>query len=180
MQRVSNQIKSSSQANRQAPRNEKSPKILEEAAVVVSTRQCVVSINGCLHDGEAQSQAVKNKRFGERKLAASIGMVPPRQPPIHEQCRGMIRAAEQQRVRNLGSRDMNSSSSRQSNARISLVRIRLDPFVKHQGIGFFQVKRKKKKIPLQFQTSGSTGKCDDLIRKRVRTSWMKIEAQAVQ
>lgn len=97
----------------QASRNEKSPTIQEEAAVVVSTRQCVVASTGVpRRRGPVSSSKEQNARREETRRLNRNGSSSP--APIHEQCRGIIRAAEQQRVRNLGSRDMNSSSSRQA------------------------------------------------------------------
>lgn len=96
----------------QASRNEKSPTILEEAAVVVSTRQCVVASTGApRRRGPVSSSKEQDVRGEKARRLNRNGSSSP--ASIQEQCRGIIRAAGQQRGRNLGSRDMDSSSTRQ-------------------------------------------------------------------
>lgn len=97
----------------QASRNEKSPTILGEAAVVVSTHQCVVASTGApLRRGPFSNSREQDVQRDKARRLNSNGSSSP--APNKEQCRGIIRAAEQQRKRNLRSRDMNSSSSRQA------------------------------------------------------------------
>lgn len=97
----------------QASRNENSPTILEEAAVVVSTHQCAVaSTVAPRRRGPVSSSKEQDvKREKARRLNRDGSSSP---APIQEQCRGIIRAGEQQRERNLRSRDMDISSSRQA------------------------------------------------------------------
>lgn len=96
----------------QASRKGKSPTILEEAAVVVSTRQCVIASTGPpRRRGPVSCSREQDFRREKARRLNRNGSSSP--TSIQEQCRGIIRAAKQQRGRNLGSRDTNSSSTRQ-------------------------------------------------------------------
>lgn len=85
----------------QASRNEKSPTILGEAAVVVSTHQCVVASTGApLRRGPFSNSREQDVQRDKARRLNSNGSSSP--APNKEQCRGIIRAAEQQRKRILG------------------------------------------------------------------------------
>lgn len=94
----------------QAFRSEKYPTILTEAALMGSTRQCVVaSRDAPLPRGLVQRS---NGQCVGREKACRLDENSSSSPaPIQEQCKGIIRAAEQQRRRNLGNRDISSSST---------------------------------------------------------------------
>lgn len=93
----------------QAPRSEKYPTILTETALMGSTRQCVVaSRDAPLPRGLVQRS---NEQCVGREKACRLNENSSSSPaPIQEQCKGIIRAAEQQSRRNLGNRDISSPS----------------------------------------------------------------------
>lgn len=94
----------------QASRSKKYPTILTEAALMGSTRRCVVaSRDAPLPRGLVQRS---NGQCVGREKACRLNENSSSSPaPIQEQCKGIIRAAEQQRRRNLGNRDISSSST---------------------------------------------------------------------